>query len=531
MRYIIIILLTLFSMSLSAQFYSKDLEKRAKKGETSAQYETGLCYLKGLGITSDRKKAAKWLQNAAEQNHAEAMYELALISKEDGSADWKNQMTTAANLGSANAQYAMYRETNQKDWLVKAAANRHADALYDMASLETDIQKKLEWLDLAAAQGHYRANGDAKKLRKNIEKEKEERRMAEERKMQEEQMKKKEEELQRLLRKYRHISLKKPSTLLSVIPLDVLGDIDSLTIVGFMYETDTEVITKECKNLRYLDISNTVTMMSPEALRKKQESTDALKNYIKAMGIVADAKFWNGEMGAVEYVYAKMFTDIEKIGNKVTKSEDVCVIPHNAFNNMYKLETVILPARCWEIGQRAFQYCEQLKKVVLPKYLERIHTGAFSNCANLTSIDFPATITYMGEYSYGDYIFSAFANTPIQKIDLSKCKNFSQRWLCSLTGCGSLRELHFPSNLKVIEQLDEKLRKNSNAKFYIPATVNDIGGFAYRGEWENVEIHFKGATPPSQDKGSVKNSTVYVPKGCTTAYYARFGNTNKYIEE
>lgn len=193
MRYIIFLLLTLFSMSLSAQFYSKDLEKRAKKGETSAQYETGLCYLKGLGITSDQKKAAKWLQSAAEQNHAEAMYELALISKEDGSADWKSQLTNAANLGSANAQYALYKETNEKDWLVKAAANRHADALYDMASLESDSKKKLEWLDLAASKGHNRAKGEANRLHKKIEKEEEERRIAEEEKRLASQMKEIEE--------------------------------------------------------------------------------------------------------------------------------------------------------------------------------------------------------------------------------------------------------------------------------------------------------------------------------------------------
>jgi hypothetical protein len=193
MRYIVILILALFSMSLSAQFYSKDLEKRAKKGETTAQYETGLCYLKGLGITSDRKKAAKWLQSAAEQNHAEAMYELALISKEDGSADWKSQLTNAANLGSANAQYALYKETNEKDWLVKAATNRHADALYDMASLESDSKKKLEWLDLAASNGHNRAKGEASRLHKKIEKEEEEHRIAEEEKRLASQMKEIEE--------------------------------------------------------------------------------------------------------------------------------------------------------------------------------------------------------------------------------------------------------------------------------------------------------------------------------------------------
>ena len=40
-------------------------------------------------------------------------------------------------------------------------------------------------------------------------------------------------------------------------------------------------------------------------------------------------------------------------------------------------------------------------------------------------------------------------------------------------------------------------------------------------------------TPPKADDytDKIQNSTVYVPKGSTTAYYSAFGSTNKYIEE
>ena len=45
MKQIVTLLFLLASLSASAQTYSKDLEKLAKKGDVKAQYATGLCYL------------------------------------------------------------------------------------------------------------------------------------------------------------------------------------------------------------------------------------------------------------------------------------------------------------------------------------------------------------------------------------------------------------------------------------------------------------------------------------------------------
>ena len=41
--------------------YNKDLEKLAKKGNKRAQLAVGKCYLEGIGVKKDKKKASKLL--------------------------------------------------------------------------------------------------------------------------------------------------------------------------------------------------------------------------------------------------------------------------------------------------------------------------------------------------------------------------------------------------------------------------------------------------------------------------------------
>lgn len=63
----------------------KDLKKAiscyqaaVKEGDASAQYELGMCYLKGNGVTQDIGEALKLLQSAVEKNHAAAKCDLAI---------------------------------------------------------------------------------------------------------------------------------------------------------------------------------------------------------------------------------------------------------------------------------------------------------------------------------------------------------------------------------------------------------------------------------------------------------------------
>ena len=49
--------LLLLSISVSAQIYTKDLAKAAKKGDAQAITDLGICYLNGSGVAVDNEKA------------------------------------------------------------------------------------------------------------------------------------------------------------------------------------------------------------------------------------------------------------------------------------------------------------------------------------------------------------------------------------------------------------------------------------------------------------------------------------------
>lgn len=68
-----------------AQTYSKDLEKKAKGGDTAAMIEVGDCYFNGSGTNKDPKKAKTWYEKAAKGGNIEAYQKLvACYSSWDG---------------------------------------------------------------------------------------------------------------------------------------------------------------------------------------------------------------------------------------------------------------------------------------------------------------------------------------------------------------------------------------------------------------------------------------------------------------
>lgn len=180
MKFLSLLLFLLLSLPLSAQNYSKDLEKQAKKGDPTAQYETGVCYLYAKGVTADVKKAKKWLQAAADQGHTDALYEIAMLAKDEYLDEWPALMEKAANAGSGNAQYIMFKQSGDKKWLQMAADNGSPDALYELAKTTDDKEKKLDLLEKASNKGSIVAKREAERVRKQIEKEREKQKQEEE---------------------------------------------------------------------------------------------------------------------------------------------------------------------------------------------------------------------------------------------------------------------------------------------------------------------------------------------------------------
>ena len=50
--------------------------KAAEQNLAEAQYNLGVCYYNGEGVAKDEVEAVKWFRKAAEQNYARAQYNL-----------------------------------------------------------------------------------------------------------------------------------------------------------------------------------------------------------------------------------------------------------------------------------------------------------------------------------------------------------------------------------------------------------------------------------------------------------------------
>ena len=123
-----------------------EIRAGADKGDAKAQYELGRAFFSGtLGVAKDEAEAVKWFRKAAEQNVADAQYNLGVCY--------------------ANGQGVTEDDAESVKWFRKAAEQNLADAQYNLGvcydSGEGVVKDEVEaykWWLLAAGQG----NDDAK---------------------------------------------------------------------------------------------------------------------------------------------------------------------------------------------------------------------------------------------------------------------------------------------------------------------------------------------------------------------------------
>lgn len=310
-----------------------------------------------------------------------------------------------------------------------------------------------------------------------------------------------------------NIKVENPGTILSYLPAEKLEEIESLTITGMLYETDIAVVNK-CKRLIYLDLSNAFICWSPDKLNSEAKSKEQLANLATLIGGMADVQ--SQEISATDYLSAQILSTLLQEAANVQSSNDACIIPSGSFSGLKWLETIIFPVRCSKIFSNVCYGCIELKNVTLPPFLKSIRDGVFSGCLNLEELNFPETLVKCD---------ASLSGTNIRKIDFSKCHfNYSTgKWNISYTGTEQLEELRLPQGIEIVSIHNNRIK----SKIYIPSDVKVIR------EWYSRncdEYHFESPTPPDMEF-KPQNSTIYIPKGSTTAYFAKFGETNKYIEE
>lgn len=317
------------------------------------------------------------------------------------------------------------------------------------------------------------------------------------------------------------LNLEKPGTILSSLPLNELDAIDSLTIVGFLYDTDMKVFEK-CKRLTYLDLGRAVITYSPETLREERQKMEAFKAIFAMAGAVADAKYDNFEMSALDHAYVKAFEQLAKGASTVSAADNNCIVPNESFANLVLLKKVILPYRAKHIGKDVLSDCINLESVELPLYLETIR-GSFNNCEKLRDIKFPSTLNYIAGFR---------GCNSIEVVDLSRCNfnsgyNTSASWSGAFGGCASLKEIHLPQGVKSGNNTDygyieHNVKRPHTIKVYIPVTWEKFGSL---NEWGSAELHFESPTAPGFF-GYARNGdnvVIYCPKGSTTSYYNAVG--------
>ena len=160
------------------------LENLANKGSVRAQFCIGNCYDK----MSDYKKANEWYQKAAELGYAAAQFNLG-VSYESGQGVTQNYQKAlewyqkAADQGKADAQYNVgifyangygvaENYTKAVEWFKKAAEQGVAEAQYNLGvayeegiSVQKDISKAKEWYQRSADQGCEEATEALNKLK------------------------------------------------------------------------------------------------------------------------------------------------------------------------------------------------------------------------------------------------------------------------------------------------------------------------------------------------------------------------------
>ena len=175
-----------------------ETKKKAEAGDASAQYNLGLIYDKGEGVTLDEEKgkpweaysadrmkrlklkAVEWYRKAAAQGHAEAQFRLGMmyyigkgVSVDNAKAvEWYQKAAVQGIAGAQSMLGMMYYfgagvpkdVTKSVEWYQKAAAQGDAYAqsnlglMYaDGEGVPKDAAKAVEWYQKAAAQGHAEA--------------------------------------------------------------------------------------------------------------------------------------------------------------------------------------------------------------------------------------------------------------------------------------------------------------------------------------------------------------------------------------
>lgn len=138
--FLLVLLCTVTSQVSLADPSFDEVMAKAKAGNAIAQYNLGVMYANGEGVSRDYKQATNWYTKAAEQGYARAQFNLGLQYEEGQGV--KQDYEEAVS------------------WYTKAAERDYTDAQYNLGlmyahgkGVKQDYRQAYAWFSIAAIDG------------------------------------------------------------------------------------------------------------------------------------------------------------------------------------------------------------------------------------------------------------------------------------------------------------------------------------------------------------------------------------------
>ena len=143
---------------------------------------------------------------------------------------------------------------------------------------------------------------------------------------------------------------------------------------------------------------------------------------------------------SVEYIDSDAFNGCNRLSTITLRGE---WFRKYFFDEIPRLNTIIIENGVTEIGNQVFSGCKSLESVTIPDSVTSIGPYAFANCTALKSITIPDAVTSIGSY--------AFANcTSLENLTIGE--SVTSIGDHAFKDCTSLKSVKIPSSVTIIEK-------------------------------------------------------------------------------
>lgn len=205
----------------------------------------------------------------------------------------------------------------------------------------------------------------------------------------------------------------------------------------------------------------------------------------------------------------------------ITIPDNIISIERSAFQDCISLVSLDLPNNLTTLSSSIFAGCTSLRSIRIPNGVTNIGGAVFEDCNSLTSIIIPSNVTKIGVRVFDGCsslksIIVESSNTAFDSRN--NCNAIIEKKTNSLiSGC---KNTIIPSDVVSIGNYAFTGIKSLNT-IVIPDNISSIGTYAFEDCDNLTNVTVNNLNPVSIGKYTFTNSynaTLYVPKGCVSAY-------------